>query len=56
MLRDEPTPEELEACLGLTHEEIAQMVLLLLMQESAEKQLQGFLSRHEQSSPQPVQC
>jgi hypothetical protein len=41
-LRHEPTSEELEAYLRLKQEEIAQIVLLLLMEEGARSRLSGF--------------
>ncbi len=40
-LRHEPAPEELQAYLRLTQDEIAKVVLLLLMEEGVRDQLSG---------------
>lgn len=42
MPRREPLSEELEAYLRLTQDEIAKIVLLLLMEEGARSRLSGF--------------
>jgi hypothetical protein len=55
MLRDEPPAEELEAYSQLKKEQIAQIVLLLLLEEGARGRLRAFLSYPEQLSPEPVQ-
>jgi len=48
MLRDQPTTEQLAAYLGLKREEIAQIVLLLLMEEGARQRLGTLLSSSNQ--------
>ena len=53
--RPEPLTEELEAYLRLSQDEIAEIVLLLLMEEGCAFSAQRLFSRAEQLSPQPVQ-
>ena len=50
----EPSAEELEAYFGLEPEQIAQIVLLLLVQEGAQKRLGAILSRSEQLPVKPA--
>ncbi len=50
----EPPAEELEAYFGLKPEEIAQIVLLLLMQEGAQQRLGALLSSSEQLPVKPA--
>jgi hypothetical protein len=54
LMRREPPAEELEAYLGLKPEEIAQIVLLLLMQESVGERLHALLSQSSQSPLKPA--
>jgi hypothetical protein len=48
LMRCEPPAEELEACFGLKPEEIAQIVLLLLMQEGVRQRLSAILACSDQ--------
>jgi hypothetical protein len=50
----EPPAEELEAYIGLKPEEIAQIVVLLLMQEGAQQRLSALLSHSELSPMKPA--
>jgi len=54
LTRREPPAEELEAYLGLKTEEVAQIVLLLLMQESVGERLHALLSQSGQSPLKPA--
>jgi hypothetical protein len=55
MLRAEPSAADLEAYFQLTPEQIAQIVLLLLLEEGARDRLRAVLSGTEQLPPQPLQ-
>jgi hypothetical protein len=54
LMRCEPPAEELEAYFGLKPDEIAQIVLLLLMQEGVQQRLSAALSRFDQSPLKPA--
>jgi hypothetical protein len=54
LMRREPPAEELEAYLGLKPEEIAQIALLLLMQDSVGERLHALLSQSGQSPLKPA--
>jgi hypothetical protein len=47
LMRREPPAEELGAYFGLKPEEVAEIVLLLLVQEGVEQKLNAVLSRSE---------
>ena len=54
LMRREPPAEDLEAYFGLEPEEIAQIVLLLLMQEGVRQRLSAILSHSEQPPLKPA--
>jgi hypothetical protein len=54
LIRREPPAEELEAYLGLKPEEIAQIVLLLLMREGAQQKLSALVSDRDQLPQKPA--
>lgn len=50
----EPTPEELEAYMGLSSQDIARLVLCLLMEEALRSQLSAFRSGPEELTSEPT--
>ncbi len=49
----EPTPGELEAFMGLSNQEIARLVLCLLIEEALQSQLSAFRCGPEELHPEP---
>ena len=55
MLRDELPAEELEVYSQLKKEQIAQIALLLMLEEGARRRVRALLSYPDKLSPEPVQ-
>jgi hypothetical protein len=54
LMRREPSAEELEAYFGLEPQQIAQIALLLLMEEGVRQRLSALLSGFEQLPVKPA--